>query len=208
MRPIACIVACALMVPTLLAAQAVSAGFGATHLRLARESGGNTEALSGNALGLVAGVRLGRVSLALDYLQGSIATADGTIAEDAVEGEAILLVRAAPWIAIGTGGHARSLVSDAGTQRWVFWEIRLQTEARLWGPFRGYFGGWRVLTANVNLVDPFDSGYGVDGGIALSFGHLPVAVQARYRAERVTLGSGTRAQTNERIGIAVTIGRT
>lgn len=208
MRVIGWAVACALLAPTAAVGQTVSGGAAVTHLRLARERDGNVEMLSGNALGVMAGLRMGPVSLALDYLQGSITTADGVVEEDAVEGEAILLVRPVPGIAIGTGAHARSFVTAAGTQRWVFWEARLHTEAALYGPFRGYFAGWRVLAASVNLVDPFDHGYGVDGGVSVSFGHLPVAVRARYRAERVTLAGGARTQTNERVGIVVTIGRT
>src|SRR5437879_4872565 len=88
--------------------------------------------LTGTVVGGQGDVALGRLELALGYVQGKIgpegASAPG---QDLVEGVALLGVRPAPWLRLAVGPHARSYTLTGGTElRWVFWSCAPASRAR------------------------------------------------------------------------------
>ena len=83
--------------------------------------------VSGVALGASGAIGRGRLALALGYWQGRVdADPGGTQQQDVIDGYALLVVRAQPWLGVKVGAEARSYVTPAGTERWVFWQARLR----------------------------------------------------------------------------------
>src|SRR5437870_5887395 len=123
--------------------------------------------LTGTVVGGQGDVALGRLELALGYVQGKIgpegASAPG---QDLVEGVALLGVRPASWLRLAVGPHARSYTLTGGTQlRWAFWELR----ARVSGAFGGSAGGgcvavWGGLGARVDVCAGLGPAWGGGGG--------------------------------------------
>src|SRR5256885_6441584 len=108
-----------------------------------------TDQLTGTVLGGQGAVALGRVELALGYLQGKIGPEGaGARGQDLVEGVALLGVHPAPWLRIAAGPHVRSYMLTGGTQlRWVFWELRARASGAFVGSAGGGFVGvWRALS--------------------------------------------------------------
>jgi hypothetical protein len=169
---------------------------------------GATELRSGATWGGEGGVALGPAALTVRYLQGSIDSAAGTAPADFVEGQVLLMVRPLRWLAAGFGPHARSFVEPGGTQRWLMWEIHGQGIAPLVGSFlEAYVEGWAVVGSSIDLVESLDHGLGMEGGLRVALGRLPVSVRVRYRTERLALGGGLRQETHEQVALAIGVGR-
>ena len=154
--------------------------------------------------------KLMRPHLETIYAASEAAKADDPTAgsdQDIVEGEAMGWFRPVRWLSLVIGPHVRSLITTTGTERWLFLEARVHTEVSLFGPIKGYADGWRVLAADVNVAEPFDNGYGIDGGLTLSLDALPLAFAIRYRNESATLAGGARLETIEQLAIVVGFGR-
>src|SRR2546430_11256536 len=118
-----------------------------------------TDQLTGTVLGGQGSVALGRVELALSYVQGKIGPEGANGAgQDLVEGVALLGVRPASWLRLAVGPHARSYTLTGGTPlRWVFWELRARASSAFVGSAgRGYVELWRAPSASVNAPEPFD----------------------------------------------------
>src|SRR5881397_2710435 len=100
-------------------------------------------------------IALGRVELSVSYLQGTLTPDGGTAAaRDLVEGTVRLGVRALDWLTLETGPHARAYSLTAGTERWLFWELRARAATAFVGSaVRGYAELWRVLGADVNVPE-------------------------------------------------------
>src|SRR5438270_139142 len=94
-----------------------------------------TDQLTGTVLGWQGAVALGRLELALSYVQGKIGPEGaGATGQDLVEGVALLGVRPAPWLRLAVGPHARSYTLTGGTQlRWGFWELRARASRAVVG---------------------------------------------------------------------------
>src|SRR6059058_3814534 len=76
-----------------------------------------TDQLTGTVVGGQGSVALGRLELALGYVQGKIGPEGaGSRGQDLVEGVALLGVRPAPWLSVAAGPHARSYMLTGGTQ--------------------------------------------------------------------------------------------
>jgi hypothetical protein len=151
---------------------------------------------------------IGPATLTVRYLQGSLDSAGGVGAVDFVEGQVLVVVRPLRWVAVGFGPHARSFVQPSGTQRWLMWELHGQGIAPLVGSFlEAYLEGWAVVGASIDLVEPLDHGLGVEGGLRVALGRLPVGVSVRYRTERLALGGGSRLETHEQVALAIGVGR-
>src|SRR2546421_1217039 len=107
-----------------------------------------TDQLTGTVVGGQGSVALGRLELALGYVQGKIGPEGaGSPGQDLVEGVALLGVRPAPWLRVAVGPHVRSYMLTGGTQlRWVFWELRARASGAFVGSAgRGFVGVWRAL---------------------------------------------------------------
>jgi hypothetical protein len=99
-------------------------------------------------------------------------------------------------------------VAPGTTERWLFWTVRGRGTAGLFpGRADAYFEGWLTLGGSVDVAEPFNSGSGVEGGLEVSVGRLPLALRLRYRVERVRLGDGARRETTEHLMLGVGIGR-
>src|SRR2546425_12465985 len=77
---------------------------------------------------------LGRLNLTASYLQGTL-NPDGALgaSRPLVEGTVLLGVRALDWLTLETGPHARAYSLTAGTERWLFWELRARASSAFVG---------------------------------------------------------------------------
>ena len=105
------------------------------------------------------------------------------------------------------GPHIRSIVSERGTERWFYWEGRIRGEVTLVGRVKAHLDWWRVISADVNVIEPFNHSNGIDGGLTLPLGTAPLALSLRYRSESATLGGGARTESVEQIALALHLGR-
>jgi hypothetical protein len=163
---------------------------------------------SGLALGVEGAFGVGRATVAVAYAQGSLDESGGGPTSDLVEGQLTAYVHPFRWVQVGLGPHIRSFVEAGGTQRWVMWEARVQGTTNVLAPVIAvYAEAWTVLGASVDAAEDFDGGRGLEGGLRIGVGHLPVAVRLRYRIERLDLGDGARRETIEHVALAVGLGR-
>jgi len=162
--------------------------------------------LTGTVVGGQGDVALGRLELALGYVQGKIgpegASAPG---QDLVEGVALLGVRPAAWLRLAVGPHARSYTLTGGTElRWVFWELRARVSGAFVGSAgRGYVELWRALSASVNAPEPFDHAQGGEAGMVVHLARAPLELRLGYRIDHAVLGGGTRLETVDGVVIGV-----
>ena len=165
-----------------------------------------TDQLTGTVLGGQGAVALGRVELALSYVQGKIGPEGaGATGQDLVEGVALLGVRPAPWLRLAVGPHARSYTLTGGTQlRWVFWELRARASGAFVGSAgRGYVELWRALSASVNAPESFDHAQGGEAGMVVHLARAPLELRLGYRIDHAVLGGGTRLETVDGVVIGV-----
>jgi len=166
--------------------------------------------LTGTVVGGQGAVALGRLELALGYVQGKIgpegASAPG---QDLVEGVALLGVRPAPWLRLAVGPHARSYTLTGGTElRWVFWELRARVSGAFVGSAgRGYVELWRAVSASVNAPEPFDHAQGGEAGMVVHLARAPLELRLGYRIDHAVLGGGTRLETVDGVVIGVGLSR-
>ena len=166
--------------------------------------------LTGTVVGGQGAVALGRLELALGYVQGKIgpegASAPG---QDLVEGVALLGVRPAPWLRLAVGPHARSYTLSGGTElRWVFWELRARVSGAFVGSAgRGYVELWRAVSASVNAPEPFDHAQGGEAGMVVHLARAPLELRLGYRIDHAVLGGGTRLETVDGVVIGVGLSR-
>ena len=165
-----------------------------------------TDQLTGTVVGGQGSVALGRLELALGYVQGKIGPEGaGSPGQDLVEGVALLGVRPAPWLRVAAGPHARSYMLTGGTQlRWVFWELRVRASGAFVGSAgRGYVELWRALSASVNAPEAFDHAQGGEAGMVLHLARAPLELRLGYRIDHAVLGGGTRLETVDGMVIGV-----
>ena len=161
-------------VAALLVASSVSAqlplryslSLGAFSNNLNTEATTGPQRLAGLSAGGGASLAYGRLGLGIQYMEGSLSPSGDGAGRDLVEGEAMLSLRTLSWLSLKLGPHIRSFIVDDGTERWLFWEGRIRTEARL-GTERltSSLEIWQVLSADVNTVEPFDKGQGIEGNL-------------------------------------------
>jgi hypothetical protein len=197
-----------LLLPQVAPAQAVAARAIAASIRTTTATAGPDRRLSGSALGFEGGIGLTRVQLMLRYAQGSVRNDSSGVERDFAEGDLTLWARPFAWAAVGVGPHIRSFIAPGSTERWLFWEARARGSTTLLpAALEAYLEGWLVLAGDVDVPEPFNAGRGVEGGLALAVGRLPLGVRLRYRVERIALGEGARRETTEHLTLGVGIGR-
>jgi hypothetical protein len=196
------------VVPGLASAQVVGARGLIAGMRTTTATAAADLRLSGSAFGFEGGIGLGPAALTLRYLEGSVRNDSAAIERDFAEGDLTLWARPFRWAALGVGPHIRSFVATGSTVRWLFWEVRARATADLLPRVvDAYLEGWAAVSGDVDVPDPFNSGRGVEGGLEVAVGRLPVSVRLRYRAERIALGGGARRETTEHVMLGVGIGR-
>ena len=163
---------------------------------------------SGVALGASGGVGLGPVALALGYWQGQVdADPGGTQQQDVIDGYALLVLRAQPWLGVKVGAEARSFVTPAGTERWVFWQARLRAERTIVDPsVRGHVEVWRALSTEEIATGTVDRAQGGEVGLTLLRVLGPLSVRMAYGIDDVRLLGSARRQTLEALAFSVGYG--
>jgi len=165
-----------------------------------------TDQLTGTVLAGQGALALGRLELAVSYVQGKIGPEGASAAgQDLVEGVALLGVRPASWLRVAVGPHVRSYTLTGGTElRWVFWELRARASGAFVGSAgRGYVELWRALSATVNVPEPFDHAQGGEAGMVVHLAHAPLELRVGYRIDHAVLGGGTRVETVDGVVIGV-----
>lgn len=187
----------------------LTVGASATGIRLQnRFATGASSDGSGVALGVSGGAGLGPVALALGYWQGRVdADPGGTQQQDVIDGYALLVLRAQPWLGVKVGVEARSYVTPAGTERWVFWQARLRAERTIVEPsVRGHVEVWRALSTEVNTSGTVDRAQGGEVGLTLLRVLGPLWVRMAYGIDDARLVGSERRQTLEALAFSVGYG--
>jgi hypothetical protein len=105
------------------------------------------------------------------------------------------------------GPRVRAYVTDAGTERWVFWEGRLRADVpMIEASIRGSVELWRVFSGDVNLAGAFDRGGGIAGGVLARIPRAPVWFSLSYALDRATQAAGAREDTVERLTFGLIVG--
>ncbi|HKW40097.1 MAG TPA: hypothetical protein VJN39_02495 [Gemmatimonadales bacterium] len=161
-----------------------------------------TGTYSGTAFLGEGSLALGRFSLDVSYLQGTLnpapnpSSATPGTSRDLIEGAALVGLRPTAWLTLATGPHARAYALGSGTQRWLFWELRARAATAFVGSaVRGYVELWRALSADANVPEPFDHAQGGEAGMILRLAHAPLAARVGYRIDHAVLGGGSRLET-------------
>ena len=187
----------------------LTVGASATRIRLQnRFATGVSSDVSGVAWGASGCVGLGRVALALGYWQGRVdADPGGTQQQDVIDGYALLVLRAQPWLGVKVGAEARSYVTPAGTERWVFWQARLRAERTIVDPsVRGHVEVWRALSTEENAQGTVDRAQGGEVGLTLRRALGPLWVRMAYGIDDLRLIGTARRQTLEVLAFSVGYG--
>ena len=187
----------------------LTVGASTTGIRLqSRFATGLSSDASGVALGASGAVARGPVALALGYWQGGVdADPGGTQQQDVIDGYALLVLRAQPWLGVKVGAEARSYVTPAGTERWVFWQARLRTERTIVDPsVRGHVEVWRALSTEVSTSGTVDRAQGGEVGLTLLRALGPLWVRMGYGIDDVRLTGSARRQTLEALAFSVGYG--
>jgi hypothetical protein len=169
-----------------------------------------TTASTGTMIGVEAHVGISRVTVDLSYLQGRLnAETVGDPSRDYVEGDAFLSVVTFPGVILRVGPHARAYLSDAGTQRWVFWTGHLRGEFTLiTSPaITAFAEGWMAWTAEVNVSEQFDGGLGGVVGMSARIPGTGFYGRLSYNIEQARMGGGGRLEMVEGLSVVVGFGR-
>ncbi|MBI1967345.1 MAG: hypothetical protein HYS40_05100 [Gemmatimonadetes bacterium] len=176
-------------------------------VRVRSTIGPTREVLSGAVFGVEGHAAVWRLVLNVGYGQGSVKPDSGAPApRDVIEGRLLVGIRLVRGLSIKAGPHIRAYISDWGTQRWLFWEARLRGERTIVGGVRGYAEVWRVLSADVNVLEPFDGGQGGEAGMLVALPRSPFWGRLAYGIERAKLGGGSRLETVEGVTLAIGYG--
>jgi hypothetical protein len=173
---------------------------------------GVRESLSGPVLGFDARVSMGRWGLRLGYGQGKLEPDTlGPDPRDYVDG--FIQVVGTPWpgLELGIGPYARAYVTDVGTQRWAFWQLRARYEAVIITPdVTGYADLWTGFAGSANVAEAYDGSRGGSVGIrwrVARFRGSPLRLTLGYLIDEAWAGGGAYRETVERTWLALGIGR-
>jgi len=191
-----------------LPAQALHPNGGASLVwtRVQSQVPAGAEDFAGNVFLGQGAVGLGRLQLSVSYLQGTL-NRDGAFGASRalVEGTVMLGARPLTWLTLETGPHARAYTLSAGTQRWLFWELRARAASAFVGSaVQGYAELWRAIAADANVPEPFDHAQGGEVGMVLRLARSPLEGRVGYRIDHAVLGGGTRLETVD--GVVIGIG--
>lgn len=183
-------------------------------MRLNSQTGPSTQKLSGAVFGFQGQLLVrSRITVDLGYWQGKL-NGLGISDRDVVEGFAQVGARPFDWLQLRAGPHAWTYISEAGTQRWLLWEGRAHAQGQVLPAVQSYIELWKVFSAKVNVVQPFENGMGGEGGLSLRIrdvplipDRLPVRIKLAYGIERVRMNStpaqGARAEVLDRLTLGL-----
>lgn len=173
---------------------------------------GGVEALTGPVVGFDLRAARGGLGLRLGYGQGTLkGDTAGPAQRDYVDGYVHLTAAPLGGVELGLGPYARAYSTDAGVQRWIFWQLRARYEEDILpATVRGYAELWIGLTGSANVAESFNSSRGGAVGLlwrVLDLRGSPLTLRLTYAIDEARLGDGARRETVERTNIALGIGR-
>jgi hypothetical protein len=166
----------------------------------ARDAGGR-QVSDGFAVGGVAALRAGLLSLSAEYGEGSLRAKGATNDRTLVQGAASAALQLNPWLSVGATVAARRLV-ETDPERWLAWGAIARVEVPIIGQqgigiaqFRQGLGGEVNLTASGVRAQ--------DGqlGLVLALPDHPYWIELATRVESYSAGGETR--TLEQFGVSV-----
>lgn len=173
---------------------------------------GAVSELSGTTLGGSGGVALGRLALDIGYWQGRVAPVGagggvGPPARDYTEGTVLLGVQPVGWLRVRGGVQARTYVTPAGTERWLFWQLRVRAEEMIIEPaIRVHGEVWRAISSEVNAPQPLDRGHGGEVGLTVRPPRWPLWARLTYGIDDAKLGGGVRRETVDQLSLTMGFG--
>ncbi len=173
---------------------------------------GGAEALQGPVLGFDIRVRRGRVGLRVGYGQGKLnPDTAGPEVRTYIDGFVHLTGAITQGLELGVGPYARAYGTDAGTQRWLFWQLRARYETGIVGPVvRGFAEIWIGVSGTVNVAESLDGSRGGAAGVmwhVADWRNSPLTLRLSYIIDEARLGSGARRETVERTSLSIGLGR-
>lgn len=170
----------------------------------------DTSKMTGPLVGIDVGIRFWRAELRGRYVQGGLDSDGSGQDTDLVEGELMLGVWPTDVFALKLGPRARSFVTNTGTVRWLFWELRARAEASVSSSrsLRSYIEGWYAFSGDVSsAADAFGKNLGIEGGLAIAIPSTPLNVRLSYRIDKGTLAEEIRTEAVDQLLLTVGIGR-
>ena len=190
-------------------ARTLAGGLGAGSVRsVVSDAAGTTGTLTGVAVGGGGSLHLGPVYLGGTYLQGRLLPDTGSsAARDLVEAGLTLAARPVTWLSLGGGLLVRGYIMPSGTERWILGVLRARAEGAILTPvIRTHVELWRAVSAEVNIGTGSGSAQGGEAGLTLRLPQTPFWGRLTYAIDRATIADGSRAETLERVAIAVGYG--
>jgi hypothetical protein len=132
-----------------------------------------SDRFGGLVLGAEGALVSDRLMVRLRYGEGRINPKAGSTLEprDVVEGEALLGLRAMPWLTLWLGPSARAYTTNNGDERWLSWSGRASARGALFpGRMQTFVELWGVLSGNVGDPPIKVSGRGANGGLEMRLG--------------------------------------
>ncbi|HYR99150.1 MAG TPA: hypothetical protein VEO58_09050 [Gemmatimonadales bacterium] len=148
-------------------------------------------------------------SVGLGLSSGTLQAADQTSAKrDLIEGRLLVAARPLPWLEMSVGPFVRAYITDAVTERWVFWQARARVDAPIvTSGLMSYVELWRAVSSQVNLVAGAGRVQGGEAGVTYRPPNRPFALRLAYRVDDAAVrGGGDGSQMLEAISVSVVVG--
>ena len=125
-----------------------------------------------------------------------------------IEGRLLVAARPLPWLEMSVGPFVRAYVTDAVTERWVFWQARARADAPIvTSGLTSYVELWRAVSSQVNLVAGAGRVQGGEAGVTYRPPKRPFSLRLAYRVDDAAVrGGGDGSQMLEAISVSVLVG--
>ncbi len=148
-------------------------------------------------------------SVGLGLSSGTLQAANQTSAKrDLIEGRLLVAARPVPWLEMSVGPLVRAYVTDAVTERWVFWQARARVDAPIvTSGLASYVELWRAVSSQVNLVAGAGRVQGGEAGVTYHPPPRPFSLRLAYRVDDATVrGGGDGSQMLEAVTVSLVVG--
>ncbi len=148
-------------------------------------------------------------SVGLGLSSGTLQVADqGTAKRDLIEGRLLVAARPLPWLEMSVGPFVRAYVTNAVTERWVFWQARARVDAPIvTSGLTSYVELWRAVSSQVNLVAGAGRVQGGEAGVTYRPPQRPFSLRLAYRVDDAAVrGGGDGSQMLEAVTASLVLG--